>query len=43
MRGVYGTSIAGTLARMTFLFPGSVIGLAFLITGLVFVGLAGAR
>ena len=43
MRGVYGTSIVGTLARMAFLFLGSVIGFAFLITGLVFVGLAGAR
>ena len=34
MRGVYGTSTAGTLVRMAFIFTGSVI-----IGGLIFVGL----
>jgi hypothetical protein len=43
MRGVYGTGILGTLARMAFLFVGSAIGFSFLITGLLFVGLAGVR
>ena len=41
MRGVYGTSVIGTLARMAFIFVGSVIigGLIFL--GLLLVGLNG--
>lgn len=43
MRGVYGTSVLGTLARMAFLFVGSAIGFSLLITGLLFVGLAGAH
>ena len=41
MRGVYGTSVPGTLARMTLLFIGSSIGLAIIMTGLVAVGLSG--
>lgn len=40
MRGVYRTSVAGTLARMTLLFAGSVIGFGLLFAGLVLIGLA---
>jgi len=43
MRGVYGTSIPGTLARMTWLFVGSAIGFSFLMLGLILVGLAGVH
>ena len=41
MRGVYRTSVLGTLLRMWLLFVGSVIGFALLMVGLVAVGLAG--
>ena len=41
MRGVYGTSVIGTLARMAFLFTGSVIIGAFIFLGLLLVGLNG--
>ena len=41
MRGVYGTSVFGTLLRMLLLFVGSVVGFALLMVGLVAVGLAG--
>ena len=41
MRGVYQTSIFGTIARMALLFVGSLIGFVFLMIALVFVGLAG--
>jgi hypothetical protein len=40
MRGVYRTSVIGTLIRMLLLFVGSVAGFCFLMLGLVFVGLA---
>ena len=40
MRGVYGTSIAGTLLRMFGLFVGSLMGFAFLMLGLLWVGLS---
>jgi hypothetical protein len=40
MRGVYATSILGTLLRMALLFIGSVIGFLVLMAGLLFVGLA---
>ena len=40
MRGTYGISILGTLIRMLLLFIGSSIALAFLMVGLVVVGLA---
>lgn len=40
MRGVYGTSILGTLLRMFLLFVGSLVGFVALMIGLVFVGLA---
>jgi hypothetical protein len=41
MRGVYRTSVAGTLARMTLLFIGTAIAAMVLMLGLVAVGLAG--
>jgi hypothetical protein len=41
MRGVYGTSIVGTLARMTLLFIGSAIGAILIVLGLLWVGLSG--
>jgi hypothetical protein len=40
MRGVYQTSIFGTLARMAFLFVGSCFGFAIMMAALVLVGLA---
>lgn len=40
MRGVYATSIFGTLLRMTFLFVGSVIGFACLLIGLFWIALS---
>jgi Protein of unknown function (DUF3667) len=40
MRGVYATSILGTLARMSLLFFGSVVGAVFIVLGLVWVALA---
>jgi hypothetical protein len=40
MRGVYGTSILGTLARMTLLFMGSIVAFTILILGLMLVGMA---
>lgn len=40
MRGVYQTSIFGTLARMAFLFIGSCFGFAIMMAALVLVGLA---
>jgi hypothetical protein len=40
MRGVYRTSVIGTLIRMLLLFVGSVAGFSILMLGLVFVGLA---
>lgn len=40
MRGVYGTSIPGTLIRMALLFIGSLIGFAALMVGLVMVALS---
>ena len=40
LRGVYRTSIFGTLARMAFLFVGSLIGVVLIILGLVAVGLS---
>jgi hypothetical protein len=39
MRGVYGSSVFGTLARMALLFVGSLIGFVLLMLGLVVVGL----
>jgi hypothetical protein len=41
MRGVYGTSIIGTLARMTLLFAGTLVGVGLIIVGLLWVGLSG--
>lgn len=41
MRGVYGTSILGTLARMFLLFLGSSFGVGLIIIGLLWVGLSG--
>ncbi len=43
MRGTYRTSVVGTLARMSLLFLGTTIVVVFLISGLVFVGLATAH
>jgi hypothetical protein len=40
MRGVYGTSVIGTLLRMALLFMGSVIGGGLIFLGLLFVGLS---
>jgi hypothetical protein len=40
MRGTYGTSVFGTLVRMALLFFGSSVAFAFLMTGLVLVGMA---
>jgi hypothetical protein len=40
MRGTYGISVVGTLIRMFLLFIGSSIAFAFLMVGLVVVGLA---
>jgi len=40
MKGVYGTSTAGTLLRMALLFAGSAVGAALLGLGLLWVGLA---
>lgn len=40
MRGAYGTSVFGTLLRMTLLFIGSLIAVLFLMLGLVWVGLS---
>jgi hypothetical protein len=39
LRGVYRTSLFGTLARMAFLFIGSLIGVVLIIIGLIAVGL----
>ena len=41
MRGVYGTTIFGTLARMALLFVASSIGVLLLVAGLIAVGLSG--
>ncbi len=41
MRGVYGTSVVGTLIRMFVLFLMSLIGFAFIMVGLVWVALSG--
>ena len=41
MRGVYATSVPGTLARMLFLFIGSAIGAGVIMLGLILVGLNG--
>lgn len=41
MRGVYGTSVIGTLVRMMFLFIGSITAAILLMLGLIAVGLAG--
>jgi hypothetical protein len=41
MRGVYGTSVIGTLARMAFLFMGSAVLGALIFMGLLLVGLNG--
>jgi hypothetical protein len=41
MRGVYGTSILGTLLRMFLIWFGSVIGACFIVVGLLWVGLSG--
>ena len=43
MRGVYQTSILGTLARMAVLAVGSMFGFAILVGSLALIGLAGAR
>lgn len=40
MRGTYGVSIIGTLLRMALLFIGTMVAVAFLMTGLIWVGLA---
>lgn len=40
LRGVYRTSLIGTLARMLFLFFGSVIGVVLIVLGLITVGLS---
>jgi hypothetical protein len=40
MRGVYRTSVVGTLVRMGFLFIGSMIGGALIFVGLLLVGLS---
>jgi hypothetical protein len=40
MRGTYGTSVPGTLLRMTLLFIGTMIAVLFLFLGLLWVGLA---
>lgn len=40
MRGVYATSVFGTLFRMLVLFVGSVVGFAFLVIGLLWVALS---
>jgi hypothetical protein len=40
MRGVYGSSILGTLLRMTVLFLGSMVAFVAIMTALVFIGLA---
>ena len=41
MRGVYGTSVLGTLARMAFIFVGSLFGVTLISLGLLWVGLNG--
>ena len=41
MRGVYGTSVLGTLLRMFLLFVGSSVGVGLIIVGLLWVGLSG--
>ena len=41
MRGVYGTSVLGTLARMAFIFWGSIVGVTLISLGLIWVGLNG--
>jgi hypothetical protein len=43
MRGVYGTSVAGTLLRMSVLFWATLFGFLLLLAGLVLVGLQGLR
>jgi hypothetical protein len=43
MRGVYRSSIAGTLFRMALLAAGSLVAFAVLLVGLVFVGLAAVQ
>jgi len=40
MRGVYATSVLGTLARMLLLFVGSLVGFVLLMIGLILVGMA---
>ena len=40
MRGVYRTSVPGTLIRMALLFTGSMVGFAFIMGGLIWVGLS---
>ena len=41
MRGVYGTTVSGTLVRMGLLFAGSVVGFGLIVTALLAVGLYG--
>ena len=41
MRGVYGTSVLGTLARMAVIFVGSLFGVTLISLGLLWVGLNG--
>ena len=41
MRGVYGTSVLGTLARMFLIFVGSLFGVTLIVLGLLWVGLNG--
>ena len=43
LRGVYGTSVVGTLARMVFLFVGASFGFALLVGALFLIGLAGVQ
>ncbi len=43
LRGVYGTTVVGTLMRMAILFVASAIAFALLVLGLVVVGLQGLR
>jgi hypothetical protein len=43
MRGVYGRSVIGTLARMSVLFVGSLIGFGLLMLALVFIGLSAMK
>jgi hypothetical protein len=41
MRGVYRTSVVGTIVRMGLLFVGSIIGGILIFLGLLWVGLSG--